>query len=66
MPKRDALPAAKRVILQGIVGYKLFYKKNERSSLFGFIDNDYAWDQDDKEALQGTFLRQVKAVLHGH
>lgn len=49
------LLAAKRIIkyLQGIYDYGLFYKYKEKSYVCGFIDSDYARDQNDRKSTSG-------------
>jgi hypothetical protein len=49
------LLAAKRIFwyLQGIKECGLFYKKGEKSDLFGFTDNDYAGVSDDRKSTFG-------------
>jgi len=39
--------------LQGIKDFGLFYKKNEKSYLIGFIDSDYAGDLDRRRSTSG-------------
>ena len=36
--------------MQGTFSYGLFYKKEEKLDLIGFIDSDYVGDQDDKRS----------------
>ena len=54
-PKEIHLLAAKRIFryLQGTANYGLFYKKGEKSDLFGFTDSDYAGDLDDRKSTSG-------------
>ena len=54
-PKEIHLLAAKRIFryLQGTASYGLFYKKGEKSDLFGFTDSDYAGDLDDRKSTSG-------------
>ena len=41
----------------------LFYKKGEKLVLFGFIDSDYAGDQDDRRGTSGyVFMLGTGAV----
>ena len=49
------LLAAKRILhyLQGTREFGLFYKKGEKSNLFGFTDSNYAGDQDDRKSTSG-------------
>ncbi|KAL3721830.1 hypothetical protein ACJRO7_034209 [Eucalyptus globulus] len=49
------LQAAKRIFryLQGTKNFVLFYKKGEKSYLFGFTDSDYAGDVDDRRSTSG-------------
>ena len=48
-PTEIHLLAAKRILrhLQGTKEFGLFFKKGEKSDLFGFTDSDYAGDFDD-------------------
>jgi len=57
-PTEIHLLAAKRILryLQGIRDFGLFYKKGEKSDLFGFTDSDYARDQDDRRSTSGYVL----------
>lgn len=54
-PKEMHLLAAKRIFryLQGTTDFGLFYKKGEKSELFGFTDSDYAGDPDDRKSTSG-------------
>ena len=54
-PTEIHLLAAKRILryLQGTRDFGLFYKKGEKSDLFGFTDSDYAGDQDDRRSTSG-------------
>ncbi|XP_030451109.1 uncharacterized mitochondrial protein AtMg00810-like [Syzygium oleosum] len=54
-PRQMHLNTAKRIFryLQGTVAYGLFYKKEEKSDLFGFTDSDYAGDLNDKRSTSG-------------
>ena len=49
------LLAAKRILryLQGTKDFGLFYMKGEKSDLIGFVDSDYAGDQDDRKSTSG-------------
>ena len=49
------LLAAKRILryLQGTKDFGLFYKKGEKSDLIGFVDSDYAGDQDNRKSTSG-------------
>ena len=51
-PTEIHLLATKRILryLQGTRDFGLFYKKGEKSDLFGFTDSDYARDQDDRRS----------------
>lgn len=53
--KEIHLLAAKRIFwyLQGTTSYGLFYKNGEKSDLFGFTDNDYVGDPDDRKSTYG-------------
>ena len=60
------LLAAKRILqyLQGTKEFELFYKKGEKSDLIGFIDSDYAGDQDDRTSTSGyVFILGSGVVL---
>ena len=50
------LLAAKRIprYLQGTKEFGLFFKKGEKSDLFGFTDSDYAGDSDDRKSTSGS------------
>jgi hypothetical protein len=54
-PSEIHLLAAKRIFryLQGTKECGLFYKKGEKSDLFGFTDSDYAGDSDDRKSTSG-------------
>ncbi|XP_069146145.1 uncharacterized mitochondrial protein AtMg00810-like [Solanum lycopersicum] len=54
-PTAIHLLAAKRIFryLQGTKDFGLFYKKGEKSDLIGFVDSDYADDQDDRKSTSG-------------
>ncbi|XP_056171296.1 secreted RxLR effector protein 161-like [Syzygium oleosum] len=54
-PREMHLNVAKRIFryLQGIAAYGLFYKKEEKSYLFGFADSDYTGDLDDRRSTLG-------------
>ena len=63
-PKEVHLLVAKRILryLGGIVKFGLFYKKSELS-LYGFINNDYADDLDDRKSTSGyVFMMGTIAV----
>ncbi|XP_071918955.1 secreted RxLR effector protein 161-like [Coffea arabica] len=51
-PKETHLLIVKRILryLPGTIEYGLFYKNDEKSNLFGFIDSDYAHDLDDRKS----------------
>lgn len=55
LQKEMHLQAAKRILryLQGTTYYGLFYKKGEKSNLFGFTDSGYAGDIDDRRSTSG-------------
>ena len=64
-PTEIHLLAAKRILryLQGTRDFGLFYKKGEKSDLFGFTDSDYAGDQDDRRSTSGyVFMLGTGAV----
>ncbi|TXG67231.1 hypothetical protein EZV62_008506 [Acer yangbiense] len=64
-PREIHLLAAKRILryMQGTIDYGLFYKKGEKSSLFGFTDSDYAGNQDDQKSTSGyVFMMGSGAV----
>ncbi|XP_017618008.1 uncharacterized mitochondrial protein AtMg00810-like [Gossypium arboreum] len=54
-PKEMYLQTAKRIFryLQGTIDYGILYKKAEKSALIGFMDSDYAGDQDDRKNTSG-------------
>lgn len=49
------LLAAKRILryLQETYSPGIYYKKDEKSDLFRFIDSDYAGNQDDRKSASG-------------
>ena len=51
-PTELHLNAAKRVLryLKGTMSFGLFYRKGEKQELIGYIDSDYAGDQDDRKS----------------
>ncbi|KAF2319994.1 hypothetical protein GH714_021778 [Hevea brasiliensis] len=51
-PKEIHLLATKRILryLQGTINFGIFYKKGEKSELFGFSDSDFAGDPDDRKS----------------
>ena len=64
-PTEIHLLAAKRILryLQGTRDSGLFYKKGEKLELLGFIDSDYAGDQDDRRSTSGNvFMLGTGAV----
>jgi len=64
-PSEIHLLAAKRIFryLQGTKECGLFYKKGEKSDLFGFTDSDYAGDSDDRKSTSGyVFIMGTWAV----
>ncbi|GKV47061.1 hypothetical protein SLEP1_g53999 [Rubroshorea leprosula] len=64
-PKEMHLLAAKRILryLKGTVEYGLFYKKGEKSDMFGFTDSDFARDVDDRKSTSGyVFMMGTTAV----
>ncbi|KAL3733007.1 hypothetical protein ACJRO7_022519 [Eucalyptus globulus] len=64
-PAEIHLQAAKRIFryLQGTATFGLFYKKGEKSDLFGFTDSDFAGDMDDRKSTYGyVFMFSSGAV----
>ena len=64
-PTEIHLLAAKRILryLQGTKDFGLFYKKGEKSDLIGFVDSDYAGDQDDRKSTSGyVFVLGTRAI----
>ena len=64
-PTEIHLLAAKRILryLQGTRDFGLFYKRSEKSNLFGFTDSDYAGDPDDRKSTSGyAFMFGTGAV----
>ncbi|GLU09096.1 hypothetical protein SLE2022_259720 [Rubroshorea leprosula] len=64
-PKEMHLLAAKRILryLKGTVEYGLFYKKGEKSDMFGFTNSDFARDVDDRKSTSGyVFMMGTAAV----
>ncbi|GKV36625.1 hypothetical protein SLEP1_g44733 [Rubroshorea leprosula] len=64
-PKEMHLLAAKRILryLKGTVEYGLFYKKREKSDMFGFTNSDFARDVDDRKSTYGyVFMMGTAAV----
>ncbi|KAL5845090.1 hypothetical protein ACOSQ3_011154 [Xanthoceras sorbifolium] len=64
-PGEIHLLATKRIFryLRGTIEYGLFYKKGEKSYLFGFSDSDYVCDLDDrKSASCYVFMMGSKAI----
>ncbi|KAJ4972640.1 hypothetical protein NE237_005814 [Protea cynaroides] len=58
-PTEKHLLAAKRIFsyLQGTKDFGLFYRKGNKSDLFGFTDSDYAGDQDDRRSTSGYVFK---------
>lgn len=59
------LMAAKRILcyLQGTRDFGLFYEEGVKSNLLGFIDNDFAGDQDDRKSTSGyAFMLGTGAI----
>ena len=64
-PTEIHLLAAKRILryLQRTKDFGFFYKKGEKSDLIGFVDSDYAGDQDDRKSTSGyVFVLGTGAV----
>lgn len=64
-PKEIHLLAAKGIFryLKGIVNYGLFYKKDKKLDLFGFIDSDYDGDTDNRKSTSAyIFMTGSRAV----
>ncbi|CAL5333116.1 unnamed protein product [Camellia sinensis] len=64
-PTELHLLVAKRIFryLQGTKEFGLFYKKGEKSNLYGFTDSDYAGDSDDRKSTSGyVFMMGTGAV----
>lgn len=58
-PTEQHMLAAKRILryVQGTVGYGIQYKRGGEGKLVGFVDSDYAGDEDDRKSTSGyTFL----------
>ena len=64
-PKEIHLLAAKRILryLQGTIDFGLFYKKGEKSELFGFTDSDYAGDLNDRRSTSGYVFMIGSAAI---
>ncbi|XP_052874589.1 secreted RxLR effector protein 161-like [Gossypium arboreum] len=54
-PKEMHLLAAKKILwyLKGMANFGLFYKKGEKTNLFGFTDSDYAGNFDYRKSTSG-------------
>ena len=64
-PTEIHLLAAKRILryLQGTKEFGLFFKKGEKSDLFGFTNSDYAGDSNDRKSTSGyVFMLGTGAV----
>ncbi|KAB2605263.1 hypothetical protein D8674_004980 [Pyrus ussuriensis x Pyrus communis] len=64
-PTEMHLQAAKRVLryVKGTIGFGVFYKKGGNEELLGYMDSDYAGDQDDRKSTSGyVFLMSSGAV----
>ncbi|CAL5343355.1 unnamed protein product [Camellia sinensis] len=64
-PTEIHLLATKRIFryCRGTKEFGLFYKKGEKSDLYGFTDNDYAGDSDDQKSTSGyVFMMGTRAV----
>ncbi|KAK6122209.1 hypothetical protein DH2020_044049 [Rehmannia glutinosa] len=55
-PKESHMSAVKRIFryLKGTIQYGLFYPKNEKFSLKGYSDSDYAGNIDDRKSTSGS------------
>lgn len=64
--RKSHLNVAKRIFtyLKGTIDFGVLYKKEEKSTLIGYIDSDYAWDQDDNRSTYGyVFVMGFGAML---
>ena len=64
-PKEMHLLAAKRILcyLQETMEFSLLYKKGKAASLIGFIDSDFAGDQDDRRSTSSyVFMLGSRAI----
>lgn len=64
-PMEQHLLAAKRILryVQGIINYGIQYKQGGEERMVGFVDNDYAGDEDDRKSTSGyIFMYGVGAV----
>ena len=64
-PGESHLSAAKRILryVQGTREYGIQYKRGEDASLVGYVDSDYAGDEDDRKSTSGyTFMWSGGAV----
>jgi hypothetical protein len=54
-PAESHLLAAKRVLkyIKGMTNFRIFYKKGGNAEFFGYMDNDYAGDQEDRRSTSG-------------
>ena len=59
------LLATKRILyyLQGTKDFGLFYKKGEKSILFGFTDSDFVEDQDDRRSTSRYVFMHSTCVI---
>lgn len=64
-PKEIHLLAAKRILryLCGTIDFGLFYKRGEKSDLFGFTDSDYAGNLDDRRSTSGYVFMLGSAAV---
>lgn len=67
-PTEIHLLAAKRIFryLQGTKECGLFYKKGEKSYLFGFTNSDCAGDSDERKSTSGYVFIMGIGTVHGH
>ncbi|KAJ8621549.1 hypothetical protein MRB53_030078 [Persea americana] len=64
-PTKSHLIAAKRALryMKGTVKFRMFYTNGGGKELIGYIDSDYAGDQDDKKSTSGyVFLMNSRAI----
>ena len=57
-PREMHLLAARRTFwnLQGTIDHRVLFKKGEKPYLFGFTDNDYASDANDRKNIFGYMI----------
>ena len=64
-PTESHVMAAKRILryIKGTTSFGMFYKKGGVAELFGYTDNDYAGDQNDRKSTSGyVFMMNSTAV----